>query len=60
MYEYHHVLADAVAYKSALAGLSDKIKATVSKGNAVRGDTTWNVNGSAAQGRKRWSAISRS
>ena len=52
IYEYHHVLADVVAYKSALADLSDKIKATVSKGNAVRGDTTWNVNGSAAQGRK--------
>lgn len=59
IYEYHHVLADAVAYKSALADLTDKIKATVSKGNAVRGDTTWNVNGSAAQGRKMVSDFSK-
>jgi hypothetical protein len=52
IYEYHHVLADAVAYKSALAELTDKIKTTASKGNAVWGDTSWTVNGSAAQGRK--------
>lgn len=52
IYEYHHVLADAVAYKSALSDLTDKIKATASRGNAVRGNTSWTVNGSAAQGRK--------
>ena len=59
IYEYHHVLADAVAYKSALADLSDKIKATVSKGNAVRGNTSWTVNGSATQGRKMVSDFSK-
>lgn len=52
IYEYRHVLADAVAYKSALADLSDGIKATARKGNAVVGATHWTVNGSATQGRK--------
>ena len=52
VYHYHHVLEDAVAYKSVLADLADQIKATVKKGQAVQGKTNWTVNGSAAQGRK--------
>lgn len=52
IYQYHHVLEDAVAYKSALADLGDQMKATVSKGHAVQGKVNWTVNGSAAQGRK--------
>jgi hypothetical protein len=59
VYEYHHVLADAVAYKSVLADLTDKTKTTAAKGNAVHGDTNWTVNGSATQGRKMVSDFSK-
>lgn len=52
IYDYRHPLADAVAYKSALSDLTDGIKATARKGQAVVGSTNWQVNGSVAQGRK--------
>jgi hypothetical protein len=52
IYRYHHVLEDAVAYKSALADLADQMKAAASKGQAVLGKTNWTVNGSISQGRK--------
>ncbi|HEY3871218.1 MAG TPA: DUF4041 domain-containing protein [Actinocrinis sp.] len=59
IYSYHHVLEDAVAYKSALADLADSMKATVAKGQAVQGKTNWTVNGSASQGRKMVSDFSK-
>jgi Domain of unknown function (DUF4041)/T5orf172 domain len=52
IYAYRHPLADAVAYKSKLADLSDKIKSVVRTGNAVDATTNWTVNQSASQGRK--------
>ncbi len=51
VYAYAHPLESAVAYKEALAKLRADVKATVSAGNAVLASTSWNVNGSAAQGR---------
>jgi hypothetical protein len=53
VYEYRHPLDDAVAYQAELARLKESIKAMTRKdGGAVWGTTNWNVNGSAAQGRK--------
>ncbi|MFI0348901.1 DUF4041 domain-containing protein [Actinomadura sp. 9N407] len=52
VYEYQHPLADAVAYKAELAKVKDGIKAMARTGRAVVGATDWQVNGSAAQGRK--------
>ena len=53
VYEYRHPLSDAVAYKAELSRVKDSIKAMTRKdGGAVSATTDWNVNGSAAQGRK--------
>jgi len=53
VYEYRHPLDDSVQYKAALDGVREQIKAMTKKdGGAVRGNTNWQVNGSAAQGRK--------
>lgn len=52
IYAYRHPLADAVAYKSTLADLTDGIKTTARKGQAVIGSTNWTVNGSVTQGRR--------
>ncbi len=53
VYEYHHPLSDSVAYQDALKGLRAQIKAmTMADGGAVRGSTTWTVNGSLPKGRK--------
>ncbi len=52
VYEYAHPLDTAVSYKGALTQLRNDTKAAVSAGNAVFASTTWQVNGSAAQGRK--------
>lgn len=53
VYEYRHPLDDSVQYKDALDGIREQIKAMTKKdGGAVRGNTNWQVNGSAAQGRK--------
>jgi hypothetical protein len=52
IYAYAHPLDSAVGYKEALAKLKADVKATVSAGNAVLASTSWQVNGSAAQGRK--------
>lgn len=53
VYEYHHPLSDSVAYQDALKGLREQIKAmTKTDGGAVRGSTTWTVNGSLPKGRK--------
>ncbi|SRR5579884_1264883 len=59
IYEYRHVLADAVAYRSTLADLTDGIKTTARKGQAVVGSTNWTVNGSATQGRRMVSDFSK-
>lgn len=59
IYEYRHVLADAVAYKSTLADLTDGIKTTARKGQAVVGSTNWTVNGSATHGRRMVSDFSK-
>lgn len=52
IYQYQHPLADAVAYKSRLADLSDRIKVMARGGTAIEAGTGWTVNGSAAEGRK--------
>jgi hypothetical protein len=52
IYQYRHPLDDAVAYKARLAGVQARIKDAVKAGTAVRGATSWTVNGSAAQGAK--------
>jgi hypothetical protein len=52
IYEYQHPLADAVAYKSRLADLANRIKAMVRGGAAVLAATNWTVNGSLAEGRR--------
>jgi hypothetical protein len=53
VYEYRHPLSDSVEYKDALKGVRERIKEmTRAEGGAVRGNTDWMVNGSAAQGRK--------
>lgn len=52
IYEYHHPLADAVAYKAKLANLTDRIKVSARGGSAILANTGWTVNGSVAEGRK--------
>lgn len=52
VYEYHHRLEDAVAYKTRLEELKDAIKSTARSDEAVTSITDWRVNGSAAAGRK--------
>ncbi|QNN52313.1 DUF4041 domain-containing protein [Nocardioides mesophilus] len=53
IYEYRHPLADSIAYKAELSQLQDRIKTLARQENgAIRGATQWQVNGSAAQGRK--------
>jgi hypothetical protein len=52
VYHYRHPLADVVQYERRLAAIKDKIKAMIKKdGGAVLAATSWEVNGSAAQGR---------
>jgi hypothetical protein len=53
IYEYRHPLADSIAYKAELSRLQDQIKTLAKQeGGAIRGAAQWQVNGSAAQGRK--------
>lgn len=53
VYEYHHPLASADAYKDRLAELRRRIKAMAAKdGGAIEADTSWTVQGSAAKGRR--------
>ncbi|MFI6578086.1 DUF4041 domain-containing protein [Nocardiopsis sp. NPDC050513] len=51
VYEYHHPLADAIAYKSRLKEVKDALKTMVRNDGAVLAATDWQVNGSLAQGR---------
>ncbi len=59
VYDYAHPLSDAVAYKDLLARVKADTKALVSAGRAVAATTNWQVNGSAAQGRKMVSDFSK-
>jgi hypothetical protein len=53
IYTYRHPLNDSVAYREQLKVLQDQIKAMARKdGGAIQAATNWQVNGSAAQGRK--------
>ncbi|MBB5776770.1 DUF4041 domain-containing protein [Nonomuraea jabiensis] len=52
VYEYRHPLSDAVAYKDQLTRVKARIKEMAREGRAVVGATNWQVNGSAAEGRK--------
>lgn len=52
IYEYRHPLADAVAYKSELSALKDRVKTLARGDGAVLAATDWHVNGSLSQGRK--------
>lgn len=60
VYRYRHPLDDSVAYRAELARIQDQIKAMVKRdGGAITATTTWQVNGSAAQGRKMVNDISK-
>lgn len=53
MYEYRHPLSDSVAYKAELEKIKDKIR-TMAKadGGEIQSATNWQVEGSAAKGKK--------
>jgi Domain of unknown function (DUF4041)/Meiotically up-regulated gene 113 len=51
IYEYAHPLDDALAYKDALNGVKQQIKAAV-RGDAVTCQVDWAVNGSVKEGQK--------
>lgn len=60
VYRYRHPLDDSVAYRAELARIQDQIKSMVKRdGGAISATTTWQVNGSAAQGRKMVNDISK-
>jgi hypothetical protein len=60
VYDYHHRLEDAVAYKVQLEEVRRQIKDAAKKdGGAVQSSTTWTVEGSAAKGRKMVNEISK-
>lgn len=60
VYRYQHPLGDSVAYRAELARIQEQIKAMARKdGGAITSTTTWQVNGSEAQGRKMVSDISK-
>jgi hypothetical protein len=53
IYTYRHPLNDSPAYREQLKVLQDKIKAMARRdGGAIQATTNWQVNNSAAQGRK--------
>ena len=53
LYDYRHRLEDSTSYKSRIDSLRARIKEMCkADGGAVVGATAWQVNGSAAQGRK--------
>lgn len=60
VYEYRHPLDDSGAYKLELANLKDQIKTTGRGNGTMTSSTTWQVNNSAAQGRKMVRDISKS
>jgi len=52
IYEYQHPLDSAVAYKAMLDAIKDQYKVLARANQAVVGATGWQVNGSAAEGKK--------
>lgn len=53
IYQYRHPLDDSVAYREQLKALQARIKSMATKdGGAIQATTSWQVNGSAAKGRK--------
>lgn len=52
IYEYHHVLEDAVAYRAELKDLQNRIKSLARNGKAISTATSWQVDGSAAKGKR--------
>lgn len=52
LYEPRYSFINADAYKSELTNIRNKQKAMIKDGSAVSGSIDWQVNGSAAQGRK--------
>ena len=53
IYEYRHPLSDVVAYRGQLEQLQSEIKYAAQRdGGAIEAAQTWEVNGSAVQGRK--------
>lgn len=60
IYTYRHPLNDSVAYREQLKVLQEQIKAMARKdGGAIQATSNWQVNGSAAQGRKMVSDFSK-
>ena len=52
IYEYHHPLENAAAYKEQLASLRERIRASVKTGDAITASERFSYNNSLAQGRK--------
>jgi hypothetical protein len=60
IYTYRHPLNDSVTYREQLKLLQDRMKAMARKdGAAIHATTNWQVNGSAAQGRRMVSDFSK-
>ncbi len=52
VYQYQHILSDAVAYQARLKSIQEDIKAMSRKdGGAILSTTAWTVNGSQTEGR---------
>lgn len=53
IYQYRHPLDDSVAYRDQLKKLQARIKSMATKdGGAIQATSSWQVNGSASEGRK--------
>ena len=52
LYRPHYDFANSLDYKEKLAEIRTKQKAMIKEKSAVSGDTSWQVNGSASQGKK--------
>lgn len=59
VYRYSHPLDSAATYKAQLDGLKASIGQAARTGTAISSTTTWQVNGSAAEGRKMVTDISK-
>jgi hypothetical protein len=59
IYEYHHPLENAAAYKAQLAALAEEIKLMVKQGSAVLASDLFTFNNSLAKGRKMTSEFSK-
>lgn len=60
VYDYHHRLEDAIAYKAQLDNIRIRIREMSKKdGGAVQGATNWTVDGSVVKGRKMVNEVSK-